>query len=251
VNTVIRMTVTATLVMIIVETFRIPNAFLAALLRFSWLAKISPLPGVGANDRPCIRRREPLHPARDDAVPRLPHYSFLLGNRKSVSGLFRYAHDDELRSRIGFAIPIGVALPVWDRSLPSEVQVEGTLWPVLIIVVGAGVTVGTEALYRIFDRSDPLITSVDDLLLAVQQVAESIAAHAPPKSILDRVLQYDMIGTGRLRMTLQRQGVDPTRRAQRSALISLAGRLIGLAADLERSSTPAERRRRDPPTRTF
>ncbi|MGA3050053.1 MAG: hypothetical protein ABSD67_25850, partial [Terracidiphilus sp.] len=31
VNTVVRMTVTATLVMIIVETFRIPNAFLAAL----------------------------------------------------------------------------------------------------------------------------------------------------------------------------------------------------------------------------
>ena len=36
-------------------------------------------------------------------------------------------------------------------------------------------------------------------------------------------------------MTLQRQGLDPTRRAQRSALISLAGRLIGLAADLERT----------------
>jgi multidrug resistance protein MdtO len=32
---------------------------------------------------------------------------------------------------------------------------------------------------------------------------------------------------------LQRQGLDPTRRAQRSALISLAGRLIGLAATLE------------------
>ena len=44
-----------------------------------------------------------------------------------------------------------------------------------------------------------------------------------------------MIGTGRLRMTLQRQGLDPTRRAQRSALISLAGRLIGLAANLERT----------------
>ena len=31
ISTVIRMTVTATLVMLIVETFRIPNAFLAAL----------------------------------------------------------------------------------------------------------------------------------------------------------------------------------------------------------------------------
>jgi multidrug resistance protein MdtO len=109
----------------------------------------------------------------------------------------------------------------------------------VIIAVGAGATVVTEALYRIFDRSDPLLTFGDDLLLAVQQVAESIAAHQPPpKPVLARVLQYQMIGTGRLRTTLQRQGLDPTRRAQRSALISLAGRLIGLAATLE--PTPPE-----------
>jgi multidrug resistance protein MdtO len=109
----------------------------------------------------------------------------------------------------------------------------------VIIAVGAGATVATEAIYRIFDRSDPLVAYVDDLLLAVQQVAESFAAHhAPPKPVLDRVLQYNMIGTGRLRTTLQRQGLDPTRRAQRSALISLAGRLIGLAADLERTLPP-------------
>jgi multidrug resistance protein MdtO len=134
-----------------------------------------------------------------------------------------------------FAIPIGIALPLWDRSLPSQVQVEGTLWPVLIIAVGAGVTMGTEVIYRIFDRTDPLITSIDDLLLTVQQVAESFAAHQTPHTaVSQKVLQYQMIGTGRLRMTLQRQGVDPARRAQRGALISLAGRLIGLTANLER-----------------
>ena len=139
---------------------------------------------------------------------------------------------------LAFAIPIGVTLPIWDRPLPSEIQVEGTLWPVLIIAVGASVTVGTEALYRIFDRSDPLISSVDDLLLAVQHVTESIASlHAPAEPVLARVLQYQMIGTGRLRTMLQRQGVDPARRAQRSALISLAGRLISLAANLERSAS--------------
>jgi len=42
-----------------------------------------------------------------------------------------------------------------------------------------------------------------------------------------------LIGHGRLKTVLQRPGVGPTHRAQRSALISLAGRLIGLAADLE------------------
>ena len=88
-----------------------------------------------------------------------------------------------------FALLISNALPVWDRFLPSEVRVEGTLWPVLVIAVGASVTVGTEVLYRIFDRSDPLITSVDDLLLAVQQVAESIAGRHAPLVLVQREME--------------------------------------------------------------
>ena len=78
-------------------------------------------------------------------------------------------------------------------------------------------TVATEALYRIFDHSDPLITFADDLLLAVQQVAESIAAHhSPPEPVVARVLQYEMIGTGRLRM-IGCSGKVWTRPAGRSA----------------------------------
>src|SRR5580704_2833907 len=236
-STVIRMTVAATLVMIIVVTFRIPNAALAGLfsillarenLAVTWrggqlivlgfvVASLYTLLGM------MFFRGYPI-----------THFFWVIGSLYLIFFVIRTTTN--YAAALAFAIPIGVALPIWDRSFPSELQVEGTLWPIVIIAVGAGATVATEALYRIFDRSDPLITFVDDLLLAVQQVAESIAAHhASPKSVLARVLQYQMIGTGRLRMTLQRQGLDPTRRAQRSALISLAGRLIGLAADLERT----------------
>jgi multidrug resistance protein MdtO len=239
-NTVIRMTIAATLVMIIVVTFRIPNAALAGLfsillarenLAATWrggqfivlgfvLASLYTLLGM------MLFRGYPI-----------THFFWVIGSLYLVFFIMRTTTN--YAAAVAFAIPIGVALPVWDRAFPSEVQVEGTLWPIVIIAVGAGATVATEAIYRIFDHSDPLVAYVDDLLLAVQQVAESFAAHhAPPKPVLDRVLQYNMIGTGRLRTTLQRQGLDPTRRAQRSALISLAGRLIGLAADLERTLPP-------------
>jgi multidrug resistance protein MdtO len=235
VNTVIRMTIAATLVMIIVVTFRIPNAALAGLfsillarenLAVTWrggrfivlgfvLASLYTLLGM------MLFRGYPI-----------THFFWVIGSLFLIFFVVRTTTN--YVAAVAFAIPIGVALPIWDRALPSEVQVEGTLWPIVIIAVGAGATVVTEALYRIFDRSDPLLTFGDDLLLAVQQVAESIAAHQPPpRPVLARVLQYQMIGTGRLRTTLQRQGLDPTRRAQRSALISLAGRLIGLAATLE------------------
>jgi multidrug resistance protein MdtO len=237
VNTVARMTVTATLVMLIVVTFRIPNAFLAALfsillarenLTATWRGgRIVVLAFIGA----CLYTLLGMMLFRGYPIT---HFFWVIGSLYVVFFVIRTATN--YAAAAAFSIPIGVGLPIWDRSLPSQLQVEGTLWPVLIIAVGAGVTVGTEALYRIFDRSDPLIASVNDLLLTVQQMAESISAHdATPKSIRDQVLQYQMVGTGRLRMTLQRQGLDPTQRARRSALISLAGRLIGLAANLERT----------------
>ncbi|MGC2500092.1 MAG: hypothetical protein WA374_20265 [Acidobacteriaceae bacterium] len=239
VNTVIRMTVTATLVMLIVETFRIPNAFLAAL--FSILLARENLAATWRGGRIVVLAfvSASLYTLFGMMLFRgypLAHFFWVIGSLYLVFFLIRTMTN--YAAAAAFAIPIGVALPVWDRSVATQLQVEGTLWPVLIIAVG-GVTVGTEMLYRIFDRSDPLITFGDDLLLAVQQVTESLASlHAPPKVVLDRVLQYQMIGTGRLRMTLQRQGGSPIRRAQRSAAISLAGRLIALAADLDRTPPP-------------
>ncbi len=239
-NTVIRMTIAATLVMIIIVTFRIPNAALAGLfslllarenLSATWrggqfivlgfvLASLYTLLGM------MLFRGYPI-----------THFFWVIGTFFLIFFVVRTTTN--YAAALAFVIPIGVALPLWDRSAPSEAQVEGTLWPIVFIAVGAGVTVAAEAVYRIFDRSDPLISFADDLLLAVQQVAENVAAHqASPKAVRERILQYQMIGTGRLRMTLQRQGLDPTRRAQRAALISWAGRLIGLAANLE--PTPSQ-----------
>jgi len=237
INTVIRMTIAATLVMLIVETFRIPNAFLAAL--FSILLARENLAATWHGGRMIVLAfvGASLYTLLGIMLFRgspVTHFFWVIGSLYLVFFVIRTTTN--YAAALAFAIPIGVALPVWDRSVPSELQVEGTLWPVLIIAVGAGVTLGTEALYRIFDRSDPLIASVDNLLLAVQQVVESAAGLlVPAKSVRDRILQYDMIGTGRLRITLQRQGGNPARRAQRSALISLTRRLIGLAANLERT----------------
>jgi len=239
VNTVSRMTIAATLVMIIVVTFRIPNAFLAALyaillarenLAATWRGgRLIVLGFVGAS----------LYTLLGMMLFRgypITHFFWVIGSLYLVFFVMRTTTN--YAAALAFAIPVGIALPVWDTSLPSGLQVEGTLWPVLVVAVGAGVAVATEALYRIFDRSDPLITSVDNLLLAVQEVVESTTGlRVPAESIRNRIFQYDMVGTGRLRMALQRQGVDPTQRAQRSALISLTGRLIGLAANMAR--TPA------------
>ncbi len=235
VNTVVRMTITATLVMLIVVTFRIPNAALAGLFSILLARENLAVTWRGARAVVLAFVVASLYTLLGMMLFRgypITHFFWVVASLYLIFFVIRTT--TVYTAAAAFAIPIGVALPVWDRSLPSQVQVEGTLWLVLIIAVGAGVTVATEALYRIFDRSDPLLVFVDDLLLAVQQVAESFAnLRAIPKSVLSRVLQYQVIGTGRLRSTLQRQGLHPTQRAQRSALISLAGRLISLAANLQ------------------
>lgn len=243
VNTVIRMTITATLVMVIIVTYRIPNAgFLAAL--FSILLARENLAATWRGGRMIVVAfvAASLYTVLGMILFRgypITHFFWVIGSLYLIFFVIRTMPN--YAAAAAFAIPIGVALPVWDRTLPSQTQVEGTLWPILIIAVGAAATVATEGLYRIFDRSDPLINSVDGLLLTVQQVVESIAAsHCPPSAVLQRVRQYHFIGTGRIRMMLQRQGVDPMKRAKRSAMILLAGRLIGLVAEVECTTRPSD-----------
>jgi multidrug resistance protein MdtO len=233
-NTVIRMTIAATLAMIICVTFRIPNAFLATL--YAILLARENLAATWRNGRMIILAfvGASLYTLLGTMLFRgypITHFFWVIASLYLAFFVMRATTN--YAAALVFAIPLGIALPIWDSHLPSELQVEGTLWPVLVIAVGAGATVLTEAVYRIFDDSDPLLTSVSNLLLAVQQVLESAAGlYVPTKSIRNRILQYERIGTGRLRTALQRQGLDPTQRAQRSALISLAGRLVDLAANL-------------------
>src|SRR5271168_1168092 len=127
-NTVIRMTIAATLVMIIVVTFRIPNAALAGFfsillarenLAVTWLggrlivlgfvlASLYTLLGV------MLFRGYPM-----------THFFWVIASLYLVFFVMRTTTN--YAAAAAFAIPIGVALPIWDGYFPSELQVEGTL----------------------------------------------------------------------------------------------------------------------------
>src|SRR5271168_443034 len=161
-NTVIRMTIAATLVMIIIVTFRIPNAALAGV--FSILLARENLAATWLGGRLIVLGfvLASLYTLFGMMLFRgypITHFFWVIGSLYLVFFVMRTTTN--YAAAVAFAIPIGVALPVWDRAVPSQLQVEGTLWPVLVVAVGAGATVATEAVYRIFNRSDPLITSVD------------------------------------------------------------------------------------------
>src|SRR5580698_6745089 len=154
VNTVVRMTVTATLVMIIVVTFRIPNPFLAAF--FSILLARESLAATWRGGRMVVIAfaAATIYTMLGMMLFRgypITHFFWVIGSLYLVFFVMRTMTN--YAAAVAFAVPIGIGLPLWDRSVPSETQVEGTLWLILIVAVGAGATVATETIYRIFDRS--------------------------------------------------------------------------------------------------
>src|ERR1700691_6257902 len=126
-STVIRMTIAVTLVMIIVVTFRIPNAALAGL--FSILLARENLAATWLGGRLIVlgfvlaRLYHLLGMMLFRGYP-ITHFFWLIGTLFLIFFVMRTTTN--YAAAVAFCIPIGVAMPVWDRSLPSEIQVEGT-----------------------------------------------------------------------------------------------------------------------------
>ena len=138
VNTVIRMTIAATLVMIIVVTFRIPNAALAGV--FSILLARENLAATWRGGQFIVLGfvAASLYTLLGMMLFRgypITHFFWVIGSLYLIFFVMRTTTN--YAAALAFAIPIGVALPIWDRYLPSQVQVEGTLWPIVIIAVGS------------------------------------------------------------------------------------------------------------------
>src|ERR1700689_5112900 len=122
-NAVIRMTIAATLVMIIIVTFRIPNAALAGLfsillarenLAATWrggqfivlgvvLASLYTLFGM------MLFRGYPI-----------THFFWVIGSLYLTFFVMRTTTN--YAAAVPFPIPIRVALPIWDGALPSELE---------------------------------------------------------------------------------------------------------------------------------
>src|ERR1700678_1650913 len=136
-NTVIRMTIAATLVMIIVVTFRIPNAALAGLFSILLARENLAAPWVGGPFIVLGFFPASLYTLLGMMLFRgypITHFFWVIGSLYLIFFVIRPPKN--YAAAAAFAVPVGVAVPVWDGTLPSQVHVEDTLWLVLIIAVG-------------------------------------------------------------------------------------------------------------------
>jgi multidrug resistance protein MdtO len=227
------MVIAATLVMIICETFRIPYAFEGAIYtlivsRESSRATLQSagvaILFVGVGGAYVL-----ISAGFVISVPIL-HFLWVIGSFflafYALSAMATYG------AASTFALVIAVGIPIWERHVSAETNVEATLWLTLAVSVGALVTAAMELASAHVNPGDDIVLPIADRLSAVESLLDCYAEGCPTDASKKRVIRHGMLGTSSLRRLLCRSDYSAQYTAQMSCVVALVGRLVDIAAAL-------------------
>jgi multidrug resistance protein MdtO len=230
---VARMVIAATLVMMTCMVFRIPYAFQGAIYALivsressqatlKSAASILALTGIGGV----------YLLASAWFVISIPMLHLLWVIASFFLGFYAISTINNFGASSTFAIMICVGVPLWDRPLSAETNVEDTLWLCLACALGVVVTVGVEILFSRIKPGEDIVAGITDRLGAVKNLAMCFANDCPGDQPQANVVRLAMVGTSTLRRILQRSAYPPNYVEQMGAVIALTGRLVDLAANV-------------------
>jgi multidrug resistance protein MdtO len=235
---VARMVIAATLVMVICMVFRIPYAFQGAIYAlivsressqatFKSAASILSLTGIGAAYL-LVSAMFVI------SVPTL-HLLWVIAS--FFLGFYAISTLNNFGASSTFAIMICLGVPLWDRHLSAEKNVEDTLWLCLASAIGVVVTMAIEISFSRIKPGEDVVAGVAERLAAVQDLLASLAPDCPVDRLAQaNVVRLAMVGTSMLRRTLQRSVYAPNYAEQMGAVIALTGTLVDLTANLRSPS---------------
>jgi multidrug resistance protein MdtO len=131
-----------------------------------------------------------------------------------------------------FAIMICVGVPLWDRQLSAETNVEDTLWLCLACAIGVVVTMAVEILFSRIKPGQDIVAGVTDRLATVENLLACFSNNSVDRPTQANVVRLATVGTSMLRRILQRSTYALNYAEQMGAVIALTGRLVDLAANL-------------------
>jgi multidrug resistance protein MdtO len=228
------MVIAATLVMMIGMVFRIPYAFQGAIYAltvsressqatFKSAASILSLTGIGAA----------YLLASAWFVISIPTLHLLWVIASFFLGFYAISTIKNFGASSTFAIMICVGVPLWDRHVSAETNVEDTLWLCLASAIGVVVTVGVEILFSRIKPGEDIVAGVADRLAAVENLLVCFAENCPVDQLTQaNVVRLATVGTSMLRRTLQRSAYASDYAEQMGAVIALTGRIVDLAANV-------------------
>jgi multidrug resistance protein MdtO len=236
---VARMVIAATLVMMICMVFRIPYAFQGAIYTlivsressqatFKSAASMLSLTGIGGA----------YLLASAWLVISIPMLHLFWVIASFFLGFYAISTINNFGASSTFAIMICVGVPLWDRQLSAETNVEDTLWLCLACAIGVVATVAVETLFSRIKPGEDIVAGVADRLAAVENLLVCFANDCPAnQSTQANVMRLAVVGTSMLRRILQRSAYAQNYAEQIGAVIALTGRVVDLAANL---TSPAQ-----------
>jgi len=132
-----------------------------------------------------------------------------------------------------FAFTIALGVPLWDRHVSAETNVENTLRVALAALIGVVVTAAIELAFVRMKPGDDVVVPIVEQLAAVQSLlACYIEGRAVDRATEQKITRLGVLGTSTLRRVLRRSDYSPNYRAQMSGVVALVGRLVDVAATL-------------------
>jgi multidrug resistance protein MdtO len=231
---VARMTVAATLVMIVCMTFRIPFAFQGAvftLLISRQNSRATLQSGAVIFVATAIGAAYLLASACIVISFPLLHFLWVIGSFwlafYAISAIRDYA------LTVNFAIMIAVGVPFWDRQVPAETNVEDILRLCLSVLIGVATTAAVELVCARLRPGDEIFLPIIERFAAVENLLTCYAeGHAADAATKEKILRLGVLGTSMLRRSLRRSDYLPQFSVEMGGVAALAGRLVDLAATL-------------------
>ena len=136
-----------------------------------------------------------------------------------------------------FTNMISVSVPLWDRHVSAERNVEDTLWVVLAAAIGVVTTAAVELVFARTEAGDDVVLPIVERLAAVERLLAAYGAGRQVDSgTEEKIATLEMRGTSSLRRRLRRSDYSTHYRAQMGGVVSVAGRLVDIAETLDRKS---------------
>jgi multidrug resistance protein MdtO len=232
---VARMVTAATVVMVLCMTFRIPYAFagaLCALIITRESARTTVRSSVLILASTVVSTAYVVVSAY--AVINFPGFHFLWIMGSFFIGFYALSAMNDYIAAWMFAFVIGVTVPVWDRYVSAGTKVEASLWVALSATVGILITLAVELLVARGKPGDDIVLPVAERLLAVEEMLTQLAEEGVVNPASEKKLvRLAMRGTSLSRRLLRRSEYSRHYQAQLNAVVTIAGRLVDIAATPE------------------
>lgn len=230
-----RITIAATIVMVLVMTFRIPYGVLGAIFTF-FLSRENFASTLRSGIRTVVIYAIATLYTIAGIVTMigdpLTHFLWIATSLFLTFYLIRIFSD--YLTAAGFGFMLAGAIPLWDETLLTvHARTENTLWLGFSVVVGTAVTVAVEYVFHRVRPITDLTLAVECRLQAVEDVLRQIAADLPVSGDLEKKISlYSALGTSLVRRQLLHSGYPAKFIAQMNLAAVVLGHLVDLTASL-------------------